>query len=174
VKILNEIEENLGSICIGQQWAGINSNDSRLSDNKINEDYIKCYVSKQKGFEKWIDKKSLKSNIINQNGFKVITARANGKGENGFGNKFIGYPNEVATQSYIIFLTNSEKESENLIHYMNTKFVNKLLSLRKISQDIKPDICKWIPLMDFTKKLNDEDLYEYFNLTQEEIDLIEG
>ena len=57
---------------------------------------------------------------------------------------------------------------------MNTKFVNKLLSLRKISQDIKPDICKWIPLMDFTKKLNDEDLYEYFNLTQEEIDLIEG
>ena len=55
---------------------------------------------------------------------------------------------------------------------MKTKLANKLLSLRKISQDIKPDTLKWIPLVPFDREWTDEKLFEYFNLTEEEKELI--
>ncbi len=74
----------------GSSYYNIQTNDKRLNDNNNN---IKCYVSQQKGFIKYIDIKYIKNNL---NNYKVITARANGK--NGcFGNIFIGYPNEVCT-----------------------------------------------------------------------------
>lgn len=52
-------------------------------------------------------------------------------------------------------------------------FEDKLLSLRKITQDIKPDTCKWIPIVPFDRIWTDEELYKYFDLTPEEIKLIE-
>ena len=56
--------------------------------------------------------------------------------------------------------------------YLNTKFVNKLLSIRKISQHIKPDTCKWIPIVPFDREWTDEELFKYFDLTEEEQKLI--
>jgi len=130
-----------------------------------------CYVSKQKGFEKYIDKYLIKSSdMINK--YKVITARAAGKGNDGFGNKFISSPNEVWCESYISLTTNSEEEAKSLLSYMDTKFCNYLLSLRKNTQDIKPDTCKWIPLVPFDREWTDEQLFEYFDLTLEERNLI--
>lgn len=58
--------------------------------------------------------------------------------------------------------------------YLNTNFANKLLSIRKISQHINPDTCKWIPMVPFDREWTDNQLYEYFNLTEEEINLIES
>jgi hypothetical protein len=47
-----------------------------------------------------------------------------------------------------------------------------LLSLRKISQNISSDTCKWIPLPELNKEWNDDEVYKYFKLSEEEIKLV--
>lgn len=162
--------EGLDKICKGQSYSGITTNDSRLINEKINDDYIKCYVSKVNGYEKWIKSDDIRKSI-DLSKWKVITARANGSYPR-FGNKFMGKPNEVCNQSYICFEMNSELESKNLLKYIDTKFANFLLSIRKISQDLKPDTCKWIPMVDLNKEWTDSELSSLFNLNKDEKNII--
>jgi ABC-type antimicrobial peptide transport system ATPase subunit len=133
-----------------------------LIDSSINDKYIKCYVSKQKGFIKYIEKKHIKNDIST---FKVITARAAHAANSSFGNMFIGCPNEVCSQSYILFEVKTLDEANSLLSYMKCKLPNFMLILRKISQDINEATCKWIPLVPLNKELNDDEIYKFFNLT---------
>ena len=48
-----------------------------------------------------------------------------------------------------------------------------MLSLRKNSQDISETTCKWIPLPPLTKEWCDEDVYAHFNLSKDDIKLID-
>ena len=165
--------KNLSSICIGQSYSGVTSNDSRLVDNKIDDEHILCYTSISKGLNKYINKNSIKKNIIGIDSWKVFTARSSTQGGEGFGKYFyIGKPYEICNQSYIVFLCKNENEAVSLKSYLSTSFVNKLLSLRKISQDSKPDTCKWIPIVPFDREWTDELLFEYFNISEEEKKLI--
>jgi hypothetical protein len=145
----------------------VESNDKKLTDNNK---LLKCYVSQQKGFIKYIDKDYIKKEY---NFFKVITARANGK--NGcFGNIFIGNQLEIHTGSYISFKVSNENEAKSLLSYMKCKLPNFMLSLRKLSQDISASTCKWIPLIPLNKEWNDEKVYKYFELSDDEIKLIKN
>lgn len=170
--ILSKISRKVGldTICKGQSYSGITTNDSRLSKVKVDDSYIKCYVSQVNGLEKWIKRTDVKQSV-DLNKWKVITARANGSYPR-FGNKFIGKNNEVCNQSYIAFEVNSEEESKSLLSYISTKFSNCLLSFRKITQDLKPDTCKWIPLVPFDREWTDDQLFDYFNLSEEERNII--
>ncbi len=130
--------DKLTDIYLGRYF-GIESNSKNLTDN-VN--LVKCYVSQQKGFIKYIDKKFIKKDY---NFYKIITARASYGANSGFGNTFIGYPNEVHTKSYISFNVNNNDEALSLLSYMKCRLPNFMLSLRKISQDISETTCKWIP-----------------------------
>ena len=152
---------------ISQDYYKIQTNDTRLKDNKTDDDVL-CYVSQQKGFTKYIDKKEIKKDY---NFWKVITARANGSNDC-FGNIFIGKCDEVHTKSYISFKLNSEQEAKSLLCYMKCRLPNFMLSLRKISQDISESTCKWIPLPKLNREWTDEDVYKYFELTEDDIKLI--
>ena len=150
-----------------QDYYKIQTNDARFIDEN-KQDYLKCYVSQQKGFIKYIDNKYIKNDITK---YKVITARANGK--NGcFGNIFIGLPNEICNQSYILFEVNNDNESKSLLSYLKCKLPNFMLSLRKISQDISETTCKWIPLPTLDRIWNDKLVHEFFKLSLDEIKLI--
>jgi hypothetical protein len=163
-------EDKLNDIYIGRCY-NIETNDKRLI-NEINKDYIKCYTSQNKGFIGYFPKKEIKENI-NINTFKIITARANGNNKC-FGNIFIGLPTEVHTGSYISFNVNTENEAKSLLSYMKCKLPNFLLSLKKISQDISASTCSWIPLPPLNKQWNDDELYKYFKLTEDEINIIKN
>ena len=89
-KFLNK--ETITNIYLGRYF-GIETNDRNLTDDKK---LIKCYVSQQKGFIKYIDKKVVKKEYTF---YKVITTQAS---SGGFGTTFIGNPNEIHTGSYII------------------------------------------------------------------------
>ena len=52
---------------------------------------------------------------------------------------------------------------------MKCKLPNLLLSLIKSSQDISEATCKWIPLPPLNKQWNDEEIYKYFQLSEDEI-----
>ena len=154
---------------IGQSYSGINSNDKRLKDVKTHTT-LKCYVSQQKGFEKFIEIEDIKKNG-DFNKWKLITARANG-GNKCFGNMFIGKPNELCNQSYILFEVQDEFEAKSLLSYMKCRLPNFMLSLRKSSQDICESTCKWIPLPPLNQNWTDNDVYEYFKLKPDDIKLI--
>lgn len=57
---------------------------------------------------------------------------------------------------------------------MKCKLPNFMLSLRKISQHISESTCKWIPLIPFDREWTNKQIYEYFKLTQDEIEIIES
>jgi site-specific DNA-methyltransferase (adenine-specific) len=154
---------------IGQSYSGINSNDWRLK-NVMTNTTLKCYVSQQKGFEKFIELSEINKDR-NFNKWKVITARANG-GNKCFGNMFVGKPNEICNQSYVLFEVESENEAKSLLSYMKCKLPNFMLSLRKSSQDICESTCKWIPLPPLDRQWTDNDVYKHFKLTDDDMKLV--
>ena len=153
--------QNMESICklyIGRCF-GMETNDNRLQYRGD----IKCYVSflKSKDRYKFIDKFEFNE----QNTFwKVITTEAAHKAFSGFGITFIGKPNEIHTGSYISFRVKSELEANSLKSYLDTAFVNHMLSIRKISQHINKSTCKWIPLVPFDRLWNDDKVCEYLQI----------
>jgi hypothetical protein len=154
------------SLYLGRYF-GVESNDKRLKSSKTN-DTIKCYVSQQKGFEKYFDVKEIKKEY---NFWKVITAEANG-GNKCFGNTFIGKPNEIHSGTYISFKVSNEIEAKSLLSYLKCRLPNFMLSLRKPSQHTNESTCKWIPLPILDREWSDDELYKYFKLSNEDIKLI--
>ena len=159
----------IDTIFIGQSYSGVNSNDKRLKDTETIST-LKCYVSQQKGFVKYIEKKDINKDR-DFNKWKVITAEANG-GKGCFGNMFIGKPKEICNQSYILFEVVNEEEAKSLLSYMKCRLPNFMLSLRKISQHICASTCKWIPLPPLNKEWTDEEVYKHFKLSEDDIKLI--
>jgi site-specific DNA-methyltransferase (adenine-specific) len=147
---------------------GIQTNDKRLLNKKINNNYIICYVSQQKGNIKYIDKNYINTDITK---WKIITPAAYGASKY-FGNIFIGKPNEVYSQSFISFEVNNEIEAKSLLSYLKTKLANFMLSLRKNTQHISKETIKWIPLPPLDREWTNEKVFKYFKLTLEEIELI--
>jgi site-specific DNA-methyltransferase (adenine-specific) len=160
---------SITTLFIGQSYSGVNSNDRRLKDIETSTT-LKCYVSQQKGFEKYIEKKEINKDR-DFNKWKVITAEANG-GKGCFGNMFVGKPNEICNQSYVLFEVKNEEEAKSLLTYLKCRLPNFMLSLRKTSQHICESTCKWIPLPPLNKVWTDAEVYKYFKLSTDEIKLI--
>lgn len=146
-----------------------------FKDEKEAGDFL-IYTSMSQGFTKYLSHKNIhKASTKLINGYKVfIPSTERGISEHGkFGKKIIGKPKEICTSAYITFSVRSEKQAENLISYMNTKFAQFFLSIRKNTQDIGVDTVKKIPLMDLNKSWTDEELYEHFEFSTAEIKLLE-
>jgi hypothetical protein len=149
--------ENISKLYKGRCF-GVETNDKRFKDSGK----VKCYVSTLKSKDRC---KYMNDYPFNEKTsfWKVITARANGKNPN-FGAKFIGKPNEIHTGSYISFRVKNEAEANSLLSYLDTKFANYMLSVRKISQDISENTCKWIPLVPLDRIWNDDKVCEYLKI----------
>ena len=159
--------DSITTLYKSQDYHKIQTNDKRFKTENTN-DTIKCYVSQQKGFEKFIDKKEIKTDISK---YKIITPDGNG-GSKCFGNTFIGYPSEVHCKTYISFEINTENEAKSLLSFMKCRLPNFMLSLRKNSQHTSASTCKWIPLPPLNKEWTDEDVYKHFKLSEDDIKLI--
>jgi type II restriction enzyme len=123
----------------------------------------------------------------NFGGYKVLLSKANGAGT--YGEKLSSF--EIAakgvghTQSFVSMGNfETEAEAENLVKYLETKFVRSLLGILKVTQDISPRVWSLVPVQDFTDTSDidwsksvpetDKQLYEKYGLTDEEIDFIES
>jgi site-specific DNA-methyltransferase (adenine-specific) len=151
-------QDSIDKMYMGRYFK-VETNDKRYKD----EGKIKCYVSSLKSKDrcKYIDS----YDFTNENTFwKVITARAAYKAFSGFGTLFIGKPDEIHTSSYISFRVENEEEAKSLMSYLQTKIVNHLLSIRKISQDISENTCKWIPLVPLDRIWTDDLVCDYLKI----------
>jgi site-specific DNA-methyltransferase (adenine-specific) len=84
-------------------------------------------------------------------------------------------PNEICLETYLVTGTyKTETEAKNAASYLLLKLPRFLLSLRKISQHLSADRFKWVPIVDFKKAWTDEEVYQHFGLSEEEIEIVEG
>lgn len=82
-------------------------------------------------------------------------------------------PNEVCTDSYLIIGGyDTYEEAENLMNYLKTKFARFLVSQTLSAINLSKDKFGFIPVLDFKKPVSEEELYERYNLTAENIEFI--
>jgi site-specific DNA-methyltransferase (adenine-specific) len=162
-KIINY--PKLSDLYLSTSYFGITTNSTYFTDDKS---LVKCYVSKQKGEFKYVNSSHIKSEY---NFWKVFTPQGNGNNPH-FGNLIIGTPKEIASQTYFTFKVKSNDEAKSLVSYLNSKFANFMLSLRKIDQHISEDTIRWIPLPPLNKNWTDNEIYNYYKLTNSEIKTI--
>ena len=88
---------------------------------------------------------------------------------------FYGAPNTVCNESYLVIGPFKNKaECENVMSYISTRFFRFLVLLKKNSQNAPRSVYQYVPIQDFSKPWNDEELYEKYGLTEEEIGFIES
>ena len=137
---------------------------------------FKLYAYPKNGFaeDSWVI-----SNKQWINEYKIFISKA--YGERGdfpylvLGKPFIGYPNEICTETYLLIGTfKDENTTNNVISYMKTKFFRFMVLFKKNTQNAVRGVYEFVPMQDFSKPWTDEELYAKYNLTQEEIDFIES
>ena len=84
-------------------------------------------------------------------------------------------PHEVCTDSYLLaYSTENSDEARNFAEYVCTKFFRFLVLQSVTSISLSKEKFLFVPLLDMTRKWTDEELYEEFGLTEEEILFIES
>ena len=86
----------------------------------------------------------------------------------------VGKPGEICSETFLsIGPFSSEEEATYCLSYIKTKFFRALLSFNRIQQNISQKTFELIPMQKFDKEFSDKDLYSQYNLSDEEIRLIE-
>ena len=87
----------------------------------------------------------------------------------------ISEPGSINTETYIMNGPySSQKETKNVVSYIQTKFFHFLLGLKKNTQHTTRTTYSFIPMQDFSESWTDEKLYKKYKLTKEEIEFIES
>lgn len=143
------------------------------------ENSVKYYVSSQhKTPYGYIKLSDIPKNAEIRFKHKVlITAGYGGRSDpNVLGKPFYSEPNSVCSQTFLIIGYNKDytkEECENIISYIKTKFFRYLVSIKKKTLSGPRGVYQFVPMQDFSKPWTDEELYEKYGLSQEEINYIE-
>lgn len=110
---------------------------------------------------------------------KIFISRAYNAGDV-YPHQILGKPifadkGSCCTETYMVIGPfRNEKETRNVISYIQTKFFRFLVSLIKVSQMAPSTVYAFVPVQDFTKPWTDEELYAKYGITDEEISFIDS
>lgn len=77
------------------------------------------------------------------------------------------------TETYIVIGPfSSEDITKSVMSYIHTRFFRFLVSLKKISQDATQRVYEFVPMQDFSKFWTDDELFDKYHLTEEEVSFI--
>lgn len=86
---------------------------------------------------------------------------------------FIVGPHSASTETYLtVGPFETEEEAENAMSYIHTKFFHFMVAMVKITQNAMRNIYEMVPLQDFSKSWTDEELFEKYGLTEDEVSFI--
>ena len=191
-KVTNNEFESISKNISSRKPFGLDGNFAKSNKyHKTNEqlkNYVYCY---SKGLNiGYVEKKDVISHTEWINKWKVFIPRANNIGtelNDDNLNSFVGQPNYICTESYLVVGADLDLDSvsaKNLEKYLQTKFVRYLHGLLKGSQDATSKTFGLVPLQNFNNNNDinwnlttheiDLQLYNKYNLSDEEIEYIEG
>lgn len=161
----------------------LTSNWHGYKSQRDSEFIIKYYLNlNRERTHRWISVSQLPKNKAAKDLFKVFIPAAGGSGNDDIilGKPFIGEPNSVCSQTFLVIGYDatkhnfSENECQNIITYIQTRFFRYLVSIKKKTQNGPRGVYQFVPLQDFSHPWTDEMLYEKYKLTEEEIAFIES
>jgi len=83
-------------------------------------------------------------------------------------------PHSACTESYLVAGSfENENEADNMISYLNTRFVRFLIMQMLASMNMSKSSYSFVPIQDWTKPWTDAELYMKYNLSEDEISFIE-
>ena len=144
---------------------------------------IRCKENKIR----YINPKLITKNVDVFKSYKVFVSKSAGNPNSDnkiIGTPYLGRKNEACTDSLIPFgCFENEEEAINLQKYLKTKFLRFMVRILKVSQNVYQNVYQFVPLQDFTNKSDidwsktideiDQQLYQKYNLNDEEIKYIE-
>ena len=154
-------------------YYNIKCNDVRLEKENENN-CVECHVSEKKGkimyFPKGEFNKKISEDILK---YKIFTSSS--YSPNKLGRVFFGV-NQLNSESLVNWVFDSEEDMKKFYKYINTKFFRFCISLINNKIDIGKTTFSLVPKIDFSKldKIDDENIYRYLNLTEEDIKTIEN
>lgn len=181
-KILDKTEKYFSKIVYPRNPFGV----SEIEDEFFTSKELSTY-SVLRRFNNKREVKYLNSNfIINKHKellskYKIFISKADGAAGQ-IGNpipaKILGKPefgdiNEFCTETFLAIGPFDNKiEVNNAMEYMQTKFFRFMVGLRK-NKNMTQDTYNYVPLLNFKEKWNDEKLYAFYKLDEEDISYIE-
>ena len=152
-------------------YYSINTNDVRIKD--VGD--IECHVSEQKGKLKYLLNSDLDKKMVDDiDKYKIFSTSSYGANPYSLGRILKGH-RQLCSSSLVNWVFDSKTEMNNFFEYINTKIFRFCVSLIKNKQDISKNTFSLIPQIDFSKleKIDDENIYKYLDLTEEDIQTIE-
>lgn len=139
-------------------------------------DPIRFYGSKK---QTWMERTQIVVNRAGIEHHKVLMHRAYGEdGEPPFrvtaGPTLVGTDTACSGTYLVMGGFETEEQAQRLDAYLRTRLVRFLVQLRMNTQDIKRDTYAFVPLLPMDRLWVDEDLYDRYQLTLEEIQFIES
>jgi len=174
VEALNEttIEPRVSS----QKPFGLLSNFDDFRNEPF-EGSIRLY--KRDRGDAWVDPSLVAQNHDLIDKWKVLTPEAaDGHGRipaSVTGYPFVVGPGSVCTQTFLVAGTfEDQRTAENYACYLRTRFARFLVHQRKSSQHTTSETYRFVPDVPYDRVWTDEDLYELFGLTEDEVAYIES
>lgn len=157
-----------------ERYPLLNLRDTKNSDKDLMVYGITGIAGGSKRTIKYIDFKSITNGVSSIKKYKIFFGKAFDAKSTIPPNLIKGGPDTLCTETFLkIGDFNTEKEMENCITYMNTKFFRALFHFNRSSFISSGETFSLIPLQDFSKPWTDEELYKKYGLTEEEIAYIE-
>ena len=179
ISILNKVKRfaapSFCTLISSRKPFGLTSTFNSFLD-KPNIDSIKIYANKKIGY---IENIYITTNREWLTRYKVYISYAYGMGDTFpvqvINKPFLGEPQTACTETYLLIGPFDTREmANNVISYIKTKFFRFLVLLIKNTQHATNKVYQFVPLQDFSKPWTDEELYQKYDLSQEEIDFIES
>lgn len=182
----NDSEKNFSGLVSAKHFFDdskfLTSNWTGYKDRPDSVHNIKYYLNvNRERTHRWISIAQLPKNKETKDIYKVFIPAAGGSGYDDviLGKPFIGEPNSVCSQTFLVIGYNadkhnfSERECQNIIKYISTRFFRYLVSIKKKTQNGPRGVYQFVPVQDFTEIWTDEKLYQKYKLSDEEIAVIE-
>lgn len=183
-KVQNKASEFMNEYVSSLDTFGLPTNEHGHSVKKNGDLVLLHSVGSNSQGKSYIERSRVKKNAHLIDKFKVKISRMipqNGevgvdpsKGYRSIAGPYILYPGEIDTMSYLnIGFFDTETEAVNYYNYIQCKFPRYLLRSTYSGVNVSKDNFVFVPKMDFSKPWDDNKLYEYFELSDEEKELIE-
>lgn len=168
-------EPSLGDQVSARKPFGLTNERGKATSAGLKEPVL-VYGNQQTSY---LERSAITANIDWVDRWKVLLVKAHGTSGRDdvtiLGEPVVAAPGSACTETYLVIgICVSESEAQNLAAYMRTRFVRFLVSLRKITQNITRDSYRFVPLLTMDRPWADEDLYQRYGITSDQIAFIES
>ena len=172
-RVNGEPEPSLGDQVSARKPFGLtNQRGSATSEGLKNP--VLVYGNQQTSY---MERSAITNNLDWVDQWKVLLVKAHGTSRRDdvtiLGEPVVAAPGTACTETYLVIdVCGTEVEARHLAAYMRTRFVRFLVSLRKITQNITRDSYRFVPHLPMNRYWTDEDLYERYSVTPDEVAFI--